>query len=203
MLVCLCDRNGHKLFGHRWLGLASPLRFQALNCRGLEAAGCPQGQNKTDPADQLHLFPPPENPSLSVPQEAVAGEAQYCHCPRQTRAGGAPGIFSKVLVRYFRKATQEQLPHVDVLCRTLVITVDVLLPLRLLQNSITRKLEPEMSGHCKYKHCGRTPSCPQQEQGVCFYPELDIAGREDLDSVHVLGAGNSCLRDRTALSPRH
>lgn len=108
-----------------------------------------------------------------------------------------------MLVCYFRKATQEQLPHVDVLCRTLVITVDVLLPSRLLQNSITRKLEPEMSGHCKYKHCGRTPSCPQQEQGVCFYPELDIAGREDLDSVHILGAGNSCLKDRIALSPRH
>lgn len=108
-----------------------------------------------------------------------------------------------MLVRYFRKATQEQLPHVDDLCRTLVITVDVLLPLRLLQNSITRKLEPEMSGHCEYKHGGRTPSCPQKEQGVCFYPELDIAGKEDLDSVHILGAGNGCLKDRIALSPRH
>lgn len=108
-----------------------------------------------------------------------------------------------MLVRYFRKATQEQLPHVDDLCRTLVITVDVLLPLCLLQNSITRKLEPEMSGNCEYKHGGRTPSCPQKEQGVCFYPELDIAGKEDLDSVHILGAGNGCLKDRIALSPRH
>lgn len=119
------------------------------------------------------------------------------------RARTKLGIFHKLLVCYFKKATQEQLPHVDVLCRTLVITVDVLLPLRLLQNSITRKLELETSGHCKYKHRGYTQSCPQQEQGVCFYPELDIAKKEDLDSVHILGAGNGCLKDRIALSPRH
>lgn len=27
--------------------------------------------------------------------------------------------------------------------------------------------------------CGRTPPRPQGEQGVRFYPELDIAGREE------------------------
>lgn len=116
LLVCLHDRNGHRLFGHWWLGLVSPVRFLLAGSQ-LRKAG---------------------------KQQAVP------------RARTKLGIFHKLLVRYFKKATQEQLPHVHVRCRTLVITVDVLLPLRLLQNSITRKLELEMSGHCKYKHRGCT-----------------------------------------------
>lgn len=183
----------------------SPVRFlpvgSQLHEAGKQRAG-PRTRTKlagqtSSPLPSSRKPDPSSSPRGSDRGSAVSPPSTPNVCWRST------GGFSKLLVRYFRKATQEQLPHVDVLCRTLVITVDVLLPLRLLQNSITRKLEPEMSGHRKYKHGGRTPSCPQQERGVCFYPELDIAGKEDLDSVQILVAGNGRLKDRMALSPRH
>lgn len=150
LLVCLSARSSYKLFSHSRFELVSSARFLPAGSQLHKAVK--GAQNKSGRAGQLSFFPPPENLSLAVPYEAVSGEMQYCYRPCRTCSGITRGIFSKLLVRYFRKATQGQLPHVDVLCGTLVITVDVLLPLCLLQNSITRKLELEMSGRYEYKH---------------------------------------------------
>lgn len=62
LLVCIGDRNGHELTGHRWPALVSP-------------AGSPPRQAGQDSATSSLL----QKPGPSHSQEAASGEAQHCH----------------------------------------------------------------------------------------------------------------------------
>lgn len=94
------------------------------------------------------------------------------------------GGFSKASVHCFRKATQSS-------CHTKTVTAGLSSSQEVSYchgvSYKTASLEPGQEGSAHHAH---TRPCPQQ---LCFYLEPDVAAREDLDSEHVLGAGNGCL----------